>query len=80
MKYKLNFDLNSIGILDWEDAEFLQTILPVELRRRKTFEGYYVDTKELLVEVSMKDLLDLSNWFTVQINCGYVSIVPSRGN
>ena len=75
MKYKLNFDLHAVGLLDWEVAEFLQTIIPVELRRRQTFEEFYVDTKELTVEVSMKDLLDLSNWFTVEINCGYISVV-----
>ena len=75
MKYNLKFDLHEIGLLGREDAEFLQTILPVGLRRRKSFEEFYVDTKEIMVEVSMKDLLDLSNWFTVEINCGYVSIV-----
>lgn len=75
MKYKLNFDVHSLGILDWEDAEFLQSILPVELERRKTFEEYYINSKEFIAEVSMKDLLDLSNWFTVEINCGYVSLV-----
>ena len=74
MKYKLNFGLHSIGLLDWEDAEFLKSILPVELTRRKTFEEFYVDTKEFTAEVSMKDLLDLSKWFAVKIDCGYVSI------
>lgn len=75
MIYKLNFELHELGILDWEDAEFLQTVLPVQLIRRKSFEEFYIEPRELTAEVSMKDLLDLSNWFTVEINCGYVSVV-----
>ena len=64
-----------LSLISGDEKRFLETYLnPVLFRQRKSYDEYYVDVSEVEVNLSLAELMKLSEWFDVTVHSDHVSL------
>lgn len=67
--------IGRLSVVSGNEKRFLETYLnPALFRQRKSYDEYYIDVSEVEVNLSLSELMKLSEWFDVTVHSDHVSL------